>query len=45
MYLDQSILLNSSTILLIFSYHKTLKVPMQALSEAKREYESKDLQD
>ena len=45
MYLDQSILLNSSTILLIFSFNKTLKVPMQALSEAKREYESKDLQD
>ena len=31
--------------MLIFSYHITLKVPMQALSEAKREYVSKDLQD
>ena len=45
LYLDQSILSNSSTILLIFSHHKTLKVPMRALSEAKRQYGSKDPQD
>ena len=44
-YLDQSILLNSSTILFIFSFNKTLKVPMRTLSEAKREYGNKDLQD